>query len=147
MPANSTSRSRTANAQRAANSTPPAPETKPETVTTTDEQAKPQEGAEHRYGYLLEKEPTALHLNYAQWIRDEVGLEMTPEMTKVLQIVCVTRGAFQASDANQKDLQSRKEAWAKQQQARKEAAAKAKVEQLKKLAKETGIDLKTLLAS
>jgi hypothetical protein len=132
--------------RRGARSAPATTEPKSTQVDTVtgETQAKPDAEAKHPYAYLMDKEPTQLHLNYQAWLKETTGVELD---LKTIQVVCVTRMAFQRSEANQKELQSRKQAWAKQQADRKKAAAAKKVEQLKKLAKEQGLDLAKLLAS
>lgn len=142
-------RKATAAQRRSANTpaTPAKPETKVETVTTTEEQAKPEAGAKHPYAYLLEKDPSTLHTNYRTWLESQLGEKLSDRDLKMIQVVAVTRMAFQRSEANQKELQSRKQAWAKQQTEKKAAAAAKKVEQLKKLAAEQGLDLKKLLSA
>lgn len=145
MAANATRNART-NTRNAAKPTP-APETTPETVTTVEEQATPEAGAKHPLAYLLAKAPTTLHTNYRTWLEDQLGEKLTDRDLKMIQVVCVSRMEFQRSEANQTDLQARKQAWKAQQEAKKQASAKAKVEQLKKLAAETGLDLKQLLSA
>lgn len=128
----------------AAKNTPATPEVKPEVVVSTEPQATPEAGAEHEFAYLMDKEPTQLHLNYQAWLKETTGVELD---LKTIQVVCVTRMAFQRSEANQSELKDRKAQWAKAQADKKKAAAAKKVEQLKALAKETGIDLKQLLSA
>lgn len=47
--------------------------------------------------YLAEKDPTALHQDFAVWLEQEIGVEMD---LKTVQAVCVLRMVFQRSAAN-----------------------------------------------
>lgn len=47
--------------------------------------------------YLAEKDPTALHQDFAVWLQQEVGIEVD---LKTVQAVCVLRMVFQRSEAN-----------------------------------------------
>ncbi|MGO4428964.1 hypothetical protein AB4Z54_62105, partial [Streptomyces sp. MCAF7] len=80
-----------------------------------------------------QSEPTDLHKNFAEWIKEQTGYE--PDL-KTVQIVCAMRMDFQRSEENQADLKARKQAAAKKK-ADEAKARKAKLEaQLKKLQEE-----------
>jgi hypothetical protein len=81
--------------------------------------------------------PTELHKNFAAWIKEQTGVDVD---LKSLQLACSMRMDFQRSEANQADLQARKEAAAKKAAAEKAARiAKAKA-QLAKLQAEIDAD-------
>lgn len=81
---------------------------------------------------IVDREPTALHKNFAQWIEDETGYK--PDL-KSVQIAASLRIKFQRSDMNQKDLAERKERAAAEvtaRLARREAAAAKALESTEK---------------
>lgn len=81
--------------------------------------------------HLAEKEPTALHENFAAWIESETGYR--PDL-KTVQLAAVLRGAFQKSEANQADLAARRKAAEDRSVARAERAAAPKAEKAEKVA-------------
>lgn len=72
-----------------------------------------------------EAEPTQLHQDFAAWIEAKTGIK--PDL-KTVQLACIFRMEFQASEENQKSLKARKDAAAK----KKADAAKAKRARLEK---------------
>lgn len=83
-------------------------------------------------------EPTELHKNFAEWIKEQTGYE--PDL-KTVQIVCAMRMDFQRSEENQQHLADRKaaaEAKRKKQAAEKKARLEKQLAALQaELAKET----------
>ncbi|GGQ10952.1 hypothetical protein GCM10010215_39990 [Streptomyces virginiae] len=75
--------------------------------------------------------PTELHERFAQWIYEQTGVR--PD-TKSVQLACIFRMEFQASDENQKALAERKaaaEAKRKKQAAEKKARLEKQLAALK----------------
>lgn len=135
--ATTTARRTTAPAKKATTkATTPVPEQRTEKVETVEAQAQPQADTEFEYAYLMDKEPTQLHRNYQAWLRETTGVELD---LKTIQVVCVTRNAFQKSEANQKDLSTRQEAWKKAQAEKAKKQEAAKKAKLAELAKELGV--------
>ncbi|WP_333745907.1 hypothetical protein [Streptomyces sp. IBSBF 2950] len=80
-----------------------------------------------------EAEPTQLHQDFAAWIEAKTGIK--PDL-KTVQLACIFRMEFQASEENQKSLAERKAA-AERKRKEQAAAKKARLEaQLKKLQEE-----------
>lgn len=89
-----------------------------ESTVTTKTQPAPKD-----YKAVAAKEPSDLHRNFAAWLQEQTGVEVD---LKTVQLVASLRHDFQRSDANQKDLQARRNQ-ATTKAAKAEAAKKAKV--------------------
>lgn len=93
------------------------------------------------YSERAASEPTELHKNFAEWIKEQTGYE--PDL-KTVQIVCAMRMDFQRSEENQTHLADRKaaaEAKRKKQAAEKKARLEKQLAALQaELAKETATD-------
>lgn len=76
------------------------------------------------FAKIGEKEPTALHVEFLEWLETNTGISGLD--LKSVQLATVLRGDFQRSDQNQKRLQASKAAKAEAAKAR--AAAKAERE-------------------
>lgn len=81
-----------------------------------------------QYEHLLDKDPTDLHMRFADWISDKTGLDRDEIDEKTLQLAVSLRMDFQRSPENQEHLALAREAAEKAKQerlaAREERAAK-----------------------
>ena len=88
--------------------------------------------------HIADKEPTALHEGFVEWLKKETGYDADP---KSVQLACVLRMDYQRSEENQARLASnktaREQAETERQQAREARAAKAKEKEAAKASKTT----------
>lgn len=133
MAANTTARKTPVRTTKAAAAKPMQP-TEPVVDPTPADNDQP-------FAYLVDKAPTSLHENYAAWLQEQTGMELSERDIKMIQMVCVTRNAFQKSDANQSDLSARKQAWQAAQNTRAKQQEAAKKARLAKLAAELGVEI------
>jgi hypothetical protein len=79
----------------------PAKKTAPAKVEKAEPKVKKSDipESERDWTYLAEKEATDMHVDFAKWLEDEVGIDVD---LKTLQVVCVLRMVYQRSEANKK---------------------------------------------
>lgn len=81
---------------------------------------------------LLDREPTAMHTSYADWITEQTGYEVD---AKSIQLGTLLRGEYQKSDVNQALMASRAEERAAEAEAREQKKEEREAAKEEKAAK------------
>lgn len=71
---------------------------------------KTEEADVPQFAHLVEKDPTDLHVRFADWLADNTGLDRDEIDEKTVQLACSLRIEFQKSPENQANLEARRAA-------------------------------------